>query len=89
MGVQLLDIYKDDCIPCKMLSPIIDELADELQDRVSVSKVNVKDLSDAFLDEHNILGAPTILIFVDDVCVYRGSGYHPKEKLMAILEEYI
>ena len=57
----LVDFWADWCGPCKMLSPVIDKLAEELED-VKVCKVNV-DTEPTISIEYNIMSIPTLLVF--------------------------
>ena len=58
----MLDFYADWCGPCKMMSPIIDNVADELGDVVKVGKVN-SDENMALAEKYGIMSIPTIMIF--------------------------
>ena len=58
----IIDFYADWCGPCKMMSPIIDEIAEELGDKVKVGKVNSDDNID-LAEKFGIMSIPTILIF--------------------------
>jgi len=57
----LIDFYADWCGPCKMMSPIIDKIAEELNDTVKVGKVNVDENQDLAM-EYGIMSIPTIVI---------------------------
>ena len=58
----IIDFYADWCGPCKMMSPIIDEIAEELGDKVKVGKVNSDDNIE-LAEKYGIMSIPTILIF--------------------------
>jgi len=58
----LIDFYADWCGPCKMMSPIIDKIAEELGDSVKVGKIN-SDENMNLAEEYGIMSIPTILIF--------------------------
>ena len=68
----LVDFWADWCGPCKMLSPVIDKLAEELED-VKVCKVNV-DTEPTISIEYNIMSIPTLLVFENCVEVNRSVG---------------
>ena len=57
----LIDFYADWCGPCKMMSPVIDEIADEKGEEIKVGKVNVDENQDLAM-EYNVMSIPTILI---------------------------
>ena len=57
----LIDFYADWCGPCKMMSPVIDEIAEELGENAKVVKINV-DENVNLAEKYNIMSIPTILI---------------------------
>lgn len=83
-GTVLLDFYAEWCGPCKMLSPIISEIADERPD-VTVGKINV-DTEPALSREFNIYSIPTIVVLKDGVEVKRATGARPKGAVLALLD---
>ena len=80
----LVDFWADWCGPCKMLSPIIDKLAEELED-VKVCKVNV-DTEPTISSEYNIMSIPTLLVFENCVEVNRSVGLVSKEEVLELLK---
>ena len=80
----LVDFYADWCGPCKMLSPVIDKLAEELED-VKVCKVNV-DTEPTISIEYNIMSIPTLLVFENCVEVNRSVGLVSKEEVLELLK---
>ena len=60
----ILDFYADWCGPCKMMSPIIDNIAEELSGKVTVGKINVDENQDLAM-EYGVMSIPTIIIFKD------------------------
>lgn len=82
-GISLVDFYADWCAPCKMLSPIIDEIANEYTE-INVGKVNI-DESSALAAKYNIISVPTLLLFKDGQPYGRMSGYRPKKDIMDIV----
>ncbi|WP_303000648.1 thioredoxin [uncultured Eubacterium sp.] len=80
----LVDFWADWCGPCKMLSPVIDKLAEELED-VKVCKVNV-DTEPTISIEYNIMSIPTLLVFENGVEVNRSVGLVSKEEVLELLK---
>ena len=84
----LVDFAADWCGPCKMMSPVIDELAEEYDGRILVGKVNV-DENDAICQEYGIMNIPTVLFFKNGELVNRHVGFARKpdmqQKFEAIL----
>ena len=80
----LVDFWADWCGPCKMLSPVIDKLAEELEN-VKVCKVNV-DTEPTISIEYNIMSIPTLLVFENCVEVNRSVGLVSKEEVLELLK---
>lgn len=83
-GTVLLDFYAEWCGPCKMLSPIISEIADERPD-IKVGKINV-DAESSLAREYNIYSIPTLVVLKDGVEVKRATGARPKGSILALLD---
>ena len=60
----LIDFYADWCGPCKMMSPVIDKIAEEQGENVKVGKINVDENQDLAM-EYNVMTIPTIMIIND------------------------
>lgn len=69
------------CGPCKMLDPIVDELADEWQDNVKVVKLDIDHNPDIAIQYH-VMGVPTLMVFKDGQVQERITGYQPKDKII-------
>lgn len=82
-----VDFWAPWCGPCKVMSPIVEELAQEME-RVVMGKVNVDDHSDV-AQKYNILSIPTFIIFKGGQVVEQFSGSMTKEALRAKIERYI
>lgn len=63
-GTVIVDFYADWCGPCKMMSPIIDAIAEEKGESVKVGKINVDESPD-LAEQYGIMSIPTIIIFKD------------------------
>lgn len=75
----VIDCYATWCGPCRMLSPIIDELAETLED-IEFYKLDV-DEAEEISREYSIMSIPTILVFEDGKLVKKQVGFMPKEEL--------
>lgn len=80
----LVDFWAEWCGPCKMLSPIIDQLATELQGKMKMTKVNVDD-SPELAGQFNVMSIPTLLIFKNGAPIEQIVGAMPKDRLLAKL----
>ena len=80
----LIDCYANWCGPCRMLSPIIDELAEEVSD-FKFYKLNI-DEAENISSKYNIMSIPTILIFKDNQLQKTLVGLRPKQELKKELE---
>ena len=81
----VIDCYASWCGPCKMLSPILDDIAKELKD-VSFYKVNV-DEADIITSDFNIMSIPTILIFKEGELKDKIVGLRSKSELYEIINK--
>ncbi|MCR5184407.1 MAG: thioredoxin [Opitutales bacterium] len=81
----LVDFWATWCGPCKMLSPVIDQIAAELGDKAKVCKVNIDEAMDlaARFEVQNI---PTLLVFKNGEVVKRMVGVRPKTEIVAALQ---
>ena len=84
--IVIVDFYADWCGPCKMMSPIIDKVAEELGDSVKVGKVNSDDNMELAV-EYGIMSIPTIMFFKDGEVVKVFNGLTSKSELLDALKE--
>ena len=82
-GTALVDFYADWCGPCRMVSPIVDEIAEERND-ITVGKVNVDD-ENALAMKYGVMSIPTLIIFKDGQEKTRIVGARPKAAILAEL----
>ena len=80
----LLDFYADWCGPCRMVSPIVDQIAEE-NPQYLVGKINV-DNEPELAEEFGVFSIPTLVVMKDGKIVHQSSGARPKEQILALLE---
>ena len=85
-GTVLVDFSADWCGPCRMLGPILDSLAKELEGRVKIVKIDV-DQSQSIASQYDISSVPTILLFKDGQLKQRMTGLKDIATLKSIVEE--
>ena len=81
----LLDFYANWCGPCKILSPRIDEIAEE-RDDIVVGKVNV-DAEPELAEQFNVFSIPTLVIMKDGEIIHQSSGARPKAQILNLLND--
>ena len=84
----LVDFWAEWCGPCRQLSPIIDDISNELKDKIGVYKVNIDDNPDVPA-KYNVRGIPTLLIFKDGAPIATKVGSLPKSSLLEWIETTI
>lgn len=82
-GLSLLDFYADWCGPCRMVLPIVDEIASEREDLL-VGKINVNDNPD-LAREFGIMSIPTLIVMKDGKVVNRVSGARSKSQILDLV----
>lgn len=80
----IVDFWASWCGPCKMLAPVIEELAKDLEGRVKVGKVNV-DEQNELAAKYQIMSIPTVLLFKNGAVAATSVGVRPKEQLLEAL----
>lgn len=83
-GIILLDFYADWCGPCRMVLPIVEEIAAERED-VAVGKINV-DENPELASRYGVISIPTLIVMKDGKIINRASGAKPKAQILAMLE---
>lgn len=86
-GVTLVDFWATWCGPCKMLSPVLDELSKELKD-VKFGKVNV-DHNPVASQQFRIASIPTLLLFKNGEVVDKIVGFRPKTEIEQFIKKHI
>ncbi len=80
----LIDFWAPWCGPCRMLSPVVDEIAGELQGKVKVCKVNV-DEQPELASKFNVMSIPTLVVMRDGKTVRTSMGLKPKQAVLDLL----
>ena len=84
----LVDFWASWCGPCKLLAPIIENLANEYAGKLKVGKVNVDD-EGLLASEYGIVSIPTVIIFVNGKIVEKIVGANSQDEYEDIIEKYI
>ena len=82
----LIDFYADWCGPCKMMSPIVDEIAEELKETVVVGKINVDENQELAI-EYGVMSIPTLVVLKEGKPVKTFVGVTDKEAIKTLLCE--
>lgn len=80
----LIEFTADWCPPCKMIAPIMNDIASDYEGKLRVGLVNADDHAD-IVQRYGVMGLPTLLLFVDGSPVERIVGYVPRERIEAKL----
>ena len=81
----LLDFYANWCGPCKMLSPVLHEIAEEYADTLKVGKVNVDEQMELAM-RFQVSSIPMVVLFKNGKAVAKSVGYRPKAQLLAMVQ---
>ena len=87
-GVTLVDFYADWCGPCRMIAPIIEEIANEMTGQITVAKLDIESAQNTTA-KLNVTSIPTIIIFKGGEEVNRIVGVRDKESLLEMIRENI
>jgi thioredoxin 1 len=84
----LVDFWAEWCGPCKMIAPILEEIADEQVGSVKIAKLNVDDAPDT-ARQYEVMSIPTMILFKDGQPVKKIVGAKPKDAILGELAEYL
>ena len=84
----VVDFWAEWCGPCKMITPILEELASEQAGKITVAKLNVDENPDLAM-RYNVMSIPTLLVFKDGEVAKRLVGAKPKSALLQELSEFL
>lgn len=84
----LVDFYADWCGPCKLIAPIVDQLAIEMDGKIVVGSLDV-DSNQQTAVKYGVMSIPTLILFKNGQEVRRVVGYQPKENLVKVINEVL
>lgn len=82
----LVDFWAEWCGPCRMVGPIVDEVAEEVRDKAKVFKVNI-DKEPSLAQEYGVMSIPTLIVFKNGEEVGKSVGVVSKEKIISLIED--
>lgn len=85
-GPVLVDFWAEWCGPCKMIGPALEEISDEMGEKVTIAKLNIDDSPDT-PGKYGVRGIPTMILFHNGAPVETKVGAAPKSQLKSWLEE--
>ena len=86
--VVMVDFWAPWCVPCKVIAPTVDKIAEELKGKVKVSKLNVDESPD-IATELSVMNIPTLILFKDGKEVSRMMGVNSKDSIEATIKAHI
>lgn len=84
----LVDFWAEWCGPCKQVGPILDDLASEMGDKLTISKVNI-DKNPESPSKYGVRGIPTMMIFKNGEVIGTKVGAHPKSKIQEWIDSVV
>lgn len=81
----LIDFWASWCGPCRMMSPVIDEIAEEMGDSIKVGKINIDEEKELAI-KYDVMSIPTFIVFKNGNEVGRSVGVQDKEEIKAMLK---
>jgi thioredoxin 1 len=84
----LVDFWAEWCGPCRMIAPIVDEIADSYEGKIKVMKLDA-DENPNVMQTFQVMGIPTLILFKGGKAVERITGYMPKERLLAKITPHL
>ncbi len=86
----LVDFWAPWCVPCRMMAPVLDEVSEELADKVKIAKLDIEDQNHQELAlQYNIMSIPNLKLFKDGKVVHEFTGFRPKPALLQELSQFL
>lgn len=83
----LVDFWAEWCMPCKMIAPIMEELAKDYDGQVKIAKLDI-DENNQTASQYQVMSIPSLLLYKDGEVVERIVGVVPKEQIEGLLDSY-
>ncbi|MEO6062112.1 MAG: thioredoxin [Thermoflexales bacterium] len=87
-GLVLVDFWAEWCGPCKMIAPVLEQVAGENAGKIAIRKLDVDDNPNT-ARRYGVMSIPTMILFKDGAPVERLMGYMPKERLMNKIKPHL
>ncbi|WP_419791942.1 thioredoxin [Staphylococcus chromogenes] len=87
-GVKLVDFWATWCGPCKMIAPVLEDLAADYDGKADVLKLDV-DQNQATAAKYEVMSIPTLIVFKDGEAVDKVVGFQSKENLAQVLDKHL
>ncbi|MGV3041638.1 thioredoxin [Staphylococcus rostri] len=87
-GVKLVDFWATWCGPCKMIAPVLEDLAADYEGKADILKLDV-DQNQATAAKFEVMSIPTLIVFKDGEPVDKIVGFQPKENLAQVLDKHL
>ena len=87
--INIVKIYQTHCMPCKMLTPILEKLQADFKDKIQVTSVNADEGIPKLYQNMNIMSTPTVLFIKDGVLLDRFSGMKSYDEVKNIIEKIL
>ena len=84
----LVDFWAEWCGPCKMVAPVLDEIAGENREKITVAKLDI-DVNQKTAQAYQVMSIPTMIVFQDGKPVKQIVGARPKAALLSDLADYL
>ena len=87
-GTVLIDFFAEWCMPCMMMSPVVEDLSEELSDKAKVGKLNIDDASD-LAGKYDVSSIPTFIVFKDGEPVEKVTGAMNQDELSELVQKHL